>query len=56
MPESGVDGSGAAWALRRRPDGHDGMAEPRQAMVPLGTLGIVRSPIITNQEIRSCHV
>ena len=55
MPESGIDGSGVAWALRR-PVGHDGMAEPRQAMVPLGTVGIVRSPIITNQEIRSCHV
>jgi len=55
MPESGVDGSGAAWALRRPVD-HDGMAEPHQAMVPLGAVGIVRSPIITNQEIRSCHV
>lgn len=55
MPESGIDASGVAWPPRR-PDGHDGMAEPHQAMVPLGTVGIVRSPIITNQEIRSCHV
>ncbi len=55
MPEAGIDGSGVAWALRR-PDGHDGMAEPPQAMVPLGAVGIVLSPIITNQEIRSCHV
>jgi hypothetical protein len=47
-----------------QPGGHDGMAQPHRAVVTLGgsgrfgrgTVGIELSPIITNQEIRSCHV
>jgi hypothetical protein len=56
-PRERAAGQRPADDYTAEPPGHDGVAQPPPAMVTLdGKEAAALSPIITNQEIRSCHV